>query len=66
MSDYIVDNKTFFLSGSRIFVTNNDKVNGVEMTLDWFLKQDNINLIDVLDISYEVSGSKTYPRDRGW
>tara|TARA_Y100000592_G_C5206829_1_gene193121 strand:+ start:211 stop:411 length:201 start_codon:yes stop_codon:yes gene_type:complete len=66
MSDYIVDNKTFFLSGSRIFVTNNDKVNGVEMTLDWFLKQDNINLIDVLDISYEVSGSKTYPSDRGW
>ena len=66
MSDYIVDNKTFFLSGSRIFVTNNDKVNGVEMTSDWFLKQDNINLIDVLDISYEVSGSKTYPRDRGW
>ena len=66
MSDYIVDNKTFFLSGSRIFVTNNDIVHGVEMTLDWFLKQDNINLIDVLDISYEVSGSKTYPRDRGW
>tara|TARA_Y100001970_G_C14083466_1_gene775993 strand:- start:276 stop:479 length:204 start_codon:yes stop_codon:yes gene_type:complete len=66
MSDYIVNDKTYFLSGSKIFVTDSDKSNGTEMTLDWFINQQDINISHILDISTEVSGSNTYMIDRGW
>ena len=66
MGDYIVNDKTYFLSGSKIFVTNDNKSNGNEMTLEWFLNQQEINVSQVLDISTEVSGSNTYMKDRGW
>ena len=66
MGDYIINDKTYFLSGSKIFVTDDDKSNGTEMTLNWFINQQDINISHVLDISNEVSGSKTYMNDRGW
>jgi len=66
MSDYILNNKTYFLSGSKIFVTNNDKSNGIEMTEEWFLNQQDITIVDVLHISDEVSGSLMYVKDKGW
>ena len=66
MSDYILNNKTYFLSGSKIFVTNNDKSNGIEMTEEWFFNQQDITIVDVLHISDEVSGSLMYVKDKGW
>ena len=70
MSDYYISNRTYFLSGSLIYSTEGsgsvDKSNGTEMTLDWFSNQQDINVSHVLDISNEVSGSKTYMNDRGW
>ena len=66
MSDYILNNKTYFLSGSKIFVTNNDKSNGTEMTLDWFINQQDITIKEVLEISNQTSGSKTYMTDKEW
>ena len=66
MADYIVNDKTYFLSGSKIFVTNDDKSNGTEMTLNWFINQQDINISHILDISTAVSGSHSYMTDRGW
>ena len=66
MADYIVNDKTYFLSGSKIFVTNDDKSNGTEMTLNWFINQQDINISHVLNISSEVSGSNSYMTDKGW
>ena len=66
MGDYIINDKTYFLSGSKIFVTNDNKSNGNEMTLEWFSNQQEINVSQILDISTEVSGSNTYMKDRGW
>ena len=66
MSDYILNDKTYFLSGSKIFVTDDDKSNGTEMTLDWFINQQDITIVDVLHISDEVSGSLMYVKDKGW
>ena len=70
MSDYYTSNRTYFLSGSLIYSTEGsgsvDKSNGTEMTLNWFINQQDINISHVLDISNEVSGSKTYMNDRGW
>ena len=66
MGDYIINDKTYFLSGSKIFVTDGDKSKGTEMTEQWFLNQTDITLKDVLHISDEVSGSLTYTKDKGW
>ena len=66
MGDYILNNKTYFLSGSKIFVTDGDKSKGTEMTEQWFLNQQDITIVDVLHISDEVSGSKIYVKDKGW
>jgi len=70
MPDYYISNRTYFLSGSLIYSTEGsgsvDKSNGTEMTLNWFSSQQDINISHVLDISNEVSGSKTYMNDRGW
>jgi len=66
MSDYILNDKTYFLSGSKIFVTNDDKSNGTEMTLDWFINQQDITIKEVLEISNQTSGSKTYMTDKEW
>ena len=66
MGDYIIKDKTYFLSGSKIFVTNDDKSNGIEMTEEWFLNQQDITILDVLHISDEVSGSLMYVKDKGW
>ena len=70
MSDYYISNRTYFLSGSLIHSTEGsgsvDKSNGTEMTLNWFINQQDINISHVLDISTEVSGSNTYMKDRGW
>tara|TARA_R100000458_G_C8082656_1_gene116758 strand:+ start:167 stop:385 length:219 start_codon:yes stop_codon:yes gene_type:complete len=69
MSDYYISNRTFFLSGSLIYSTEGsgsvDKSNGVEMTKDWFLnQQSNLNLLQIAQISKEVSGSYYYIRDK--
>ena len=66
MSDYVVNDKTYFLSGSKIFVTDDDKSNGTEMTLNWFISQQDITITEVLEISNQTSGSKTYMTDKGW
>jgi len=66
MGDYVINDKTYFLSGSKIFVTDGDKSNGTEMTFDWFINQQDITIVDVLHISDEVSGSLTYTKDKGW
>ena len=66
MSDYIINDKTYFLSGSKIFVTDDDKSNGTEMTFNWFISQQDITITEVLEISNQTSGSKTYMTDREW
>ena len=66
MGDYVINNKTYFLNGTKIFVTNDDKSNGIEMTEEWFLNQQDITILDVLHISDEVSGSLMYVKDKGW
>ena len=66
MSDYILNDKTYFLNGTKIFVTNDDKSNGIEITEEWFLNQQDITILDVLHISDEVSGSLMYVKDKGW
>ena len=71
MSDYYISNRTFFLSGSKIYSSEGsgsgvDKTNGVEMTFNWFANQQNITVIELLEISTQVSGSRTYIHDNGW
>ena len=70
MSDYYVENRTYFLSGSLIYSTEGsgsvDKSNGTEMTLDWFINQKDITINELVEISYQTSGSRTYIADRGW
>ena len=70
MSDYYTSNRTYFLSGSLIYSTEGsgsvDKSNGTEMTLNWFINQQDINISHVLNISSEVSGSNSYMTDKGW
>tara|TARA_R100000315_G_scaffold59911_1_gene36099 strand:+ start:624 stop:854 length:231 start_codon:yes stop_codon:yes gene_type:complete len=69
MSDYYINNKTFFLSGSKIYSSEGsgssvDKSNGEEMTTEWFLNSNlGFSIIDVMNISKEVSGSYYYIRD---
>ena len=68
MGDYYISNKTFFLSGSKIYLSDGsgsdvDKTNGEEMTTEWFFNQTSINLAEVLEISKQVSGSYYYVRD---
>ena len=72
MSDYYEskNNSTYFLSGSLIYFTEGsgsvDKSNGTEMTLDWFINQNDITINELVEISYQTSGSRTYAADRGW
>jgi len=66
MSDYILNDKTYFLNGTKIFVTDGDKSKGIEMTKQWFFNQEDITIVDVLHISNEVSGSMVYVKDKGW
>ena len=69
MSDYYISNRTFFLSGSKIYSSEGsgssvDKTIGEELTTQWFFNQSNINVIDILKISNQVSGSYYYVRDK--
>ena len=70
MSDYYTSNRTYFLSGSLIYSTEGsgsvDKSNGTEMTLDWFINQKDITINELVEISYQTSGSRTYAADKGW
>ena len=70
MSDYYISNRTYFLSGSLIYSTEGsgsvDKTDGTEMTFDWFANQQDIDISNVLDITNQVSGSRTYIHDNGW
>jgi len=70
MSDYYISssNSTFFLSGSKIYSSEGsgsgvDKTNGVEMTKEWLWNPNDITILDVLEISKQVSGSYYYVRD---
>ena len=72
MADYYItqNNSTYFLSGSKIYFTEGsgssiDKTNGTEMTKDWFYETGscNMNMLDVVEISKQVSGSYYYVRD---
>ena len=70
MSDYYIQNRTFFLSGSKIYSSEGsgssvDKTNGIEMTTNWVLSQSiDISSMDVLNIVKQVSGSYYYIRDK--
>ena len=68
MSDYYISNRTFFLSGSKIYSSQGsgssvNKANGEEFTTEWWFNQDSISVLDALNISEEVSGSFYYVRD---
>ena len=68
MSDYYISNRTFFLSGSKIYSSEGsgsgvDKTKGVEMTKEWLWNPNDITILDVLEISKQVSGSYYYVRD---
>ena len=68
MPDYYISNRTFFLSGSKIYSSEGsgsgvDKTNGVEMTKEWLWNPNGINILDALKISKQVSGSYYYVRD---
>ena len=68
MSDYYISNRTFFLSGSKIYSSEGsgssvDKTNGVEMTKEWLWDPNDITILDVIEISKQVSGSYYYVRD---
>ena len=70
MADYYVSssNLTFSLYEDRIMY--NEGSGSVytkhECTKNWFSNQSDINIIDMLEISNQVSGSNTYMKDRGW
>ena len=72
MADYYItqNNSTYFLSGSKIYFTEGngsiDKTNGTEMTKEWFYNRQDIDISHVLEISNQVSGSRTYMHDNGW
>ena len=67
MSDYIVNDKTYFLSGSKIYSSEGsgsiDRTNGVELTKEWFFEQNNLDAENLINISQQVSGSYYYMRD---
>ena len=68
MSDYYISNRTFFLSGSKIYSSEGsgssvDKNIGEEMTREWFIDSGIINITETLKISKQVSGSYYYVRD---
>ena len=70
MADYYItqNNSTYFLSGSKIYSSDGsgssvDKTNGVEMTKEWLWNPNDITILDVLEISKQVSGSYYYVRD---
>ena len=77
MADYYIQsiNKTFFLSGSLIYHTDNsgsnaNKSNGTLTNKDYLvsvLSNDtyNITITNLLDMTNEVSGSKLYLKDKG-
>ena len=68
--DYYILNRTYFLSGSKIYSSEGsgsvDKSNGMEMTADWFYNQEDITIVDVLEISKQVSGSYNYIEGMGF
>ena len=37
-----------------------------EITQQWFLNQDKINIVELMNITEQVSGSNTYIKDKGW
>ena len=67
MSDYYVLNRTYFLSGSKIYSSEGsgsiDRTNGVELTKEWFFEQNNLDAENLINISQQVSGSYYYMRD---
>ena len=80
MSDYYIQsiNKTFFLSGSLIYHTDNsgsnaNKSNGTLINRDFLVEKLSISNNDVstitikefIDMANEVSGSKNYFSDKG-
>ena len=62
MPDYYISNRTYFLSGSLIYSTEGsgsvDKTNGTEFNREWFLNQSDLNVLDLVNISENVSGSR--------
>ena len=71
MSDYYLKNidKTFSLYSGSIFVNNGSGSNVSlrrECTQYWFNNQSDITVVEMLEISNQVSGSNTYMKDRGW
>ena len=77
MSDYYIQsiNKTFFLSGSLIYHTDNsgsnvNKSNGTLINKDYIIEilsdynTHNLNIVNFVDMTNEVSGSKLYLTDK--
>tara|TARA_Y100001963_G_C6734704_1_gene425757 strand:- start:812 stop:1039 length:228 start_codon:yes stop_codon:yes gene_type:complete len=72
MSDYYISeiNKTFFLSGSLIYHTDNsgsnaDKNNGTLLQKEYLFIDDRINVVNWVSMSIDVSGSMYYLKDKG-
>ena len=72
MSDYYIQsiNKTFFLSGSLIYHTDNsgssaNKNNGTLLDTDYLFTGDRINVTNWVSMSIDVSGSAYYLKDKG-
>ena len=72
MSDYYISeiNKTFFLSGSLIYHTDNsgssaNKNNGTLLDTDYLFTDDRINVTNWVSMSIDVSGSAYYLKDKG-
>ena len=69
MSDYYISNRTFFLSGSKIYSSQGsgsgvDKSSGEEFTSDWFFNQSSITVLNAFEIANQVSGSYNYIKDK--
>ena len=71
MSDYFISssNLTFSLHGNRILYNEGSGSNisiRKECTQYWFNNQQDLTIIEMLEISNQVSGSRTYMNDGGW
>ena len=70
MSDYYVSssNLTFSLHSGSIVI--NDGSGSFfpkqEISQQWCLNQDKINIVELMNITEQVSGSNTYIKDKGW
>ena len=70
MSNYYISSSDliFSLYEDRIMYNSGNSVTDSrrECTQYWFSNQSDVNIIDMIEISTQVSGSNTYVKDKGW